>query len=282
MISMSMIKSWFGKNQPALMLGVGIAGMVTTTVLAVRGHMKAKEEVGRQYMNNIVCGTSDMTDAQRDSMYEEHGYSDKNGHRHIKKRYWIKKTWKCYVPAAVTGSLSIACLIGSYSINHRRNAALASSLAVSEAAMTEYQKHVVDTIGEEAEKGIREKFQADQIKKSGPLHSPAELLPGEGDHEYMDGAHCVNCYESTTQQKFWASKEDIRRAVNNLNQDRLTGFGGQVTLNDFYNEIGITATSVGDTLGWDVDHPIEVDISAVEVNGIPCLYINPMNWVSLI
>ena len=36
MVSTSMIKAWFGKNQPALMLGVGIAGMVTTTVLAVR------------------------------------------------------------------------------------------------------------------------------------------------------------------------------------------------------------------------------------------------------
>lgn len=266
MVSTGMIKAWFGKNQPALMLGVGIAGMVTTTVLAVRGHMKAKDKMNYDpectHPNNV--------------------FTDRKGRTHVKKRYWIKNAWKCYVPAAVTGSLSIACLIGSYSINHRRNTALASSLAVSEAAMTEYQKHVVDTIGEEAEKGIREKFQADQIKKTGPLHSPAELLPGEGDHEYMDGAHCVNCYESTTQQKFWASKEDIRRAVNNLNQDRLTGFGGQVTLNDFYNEIGITATSVGDTLGWDVDHPIEVDISAVEVNGIPCLYINPMNWVSLI
>lgn len=265
MISMSMIKAWFGKNQPALMLGVGIAGMVTTTVLAVRGHMKAKEKV-----DEVLHSDMDL------DQYAKLARTDKKGRCHIKKRYWIKKTWKCYIPAAVTGSLSIACLIGSYSINHRRNAALASSLAVSEAAMTEYQKHVVDTIGEEAEKGIREKFQADQIKKSGPL-----LKQPDENHEYMDGAHCVNCYESTTQQKFWASKEDIRRAVNNLNQERLTGFGGQVSLNDFYNEIGITATSIGDTLGWDIDHPIDVDISAVEVDGIPCLYINPMNVVSL-
>ena len=264
MVSTGMIKAWFGKNQPALMLGVGIAGMVTTTVLAVRGHMKAKEKV-----DEVLHSDMDL------NQYAKLTRTDKKGRCHIKKRYWIKKTWKYYVPAAVTGSLSIACLIGSYSINHRRNAALASSLAVSEAAMTEY--HVVDTIGEEAEKDIREKFQADQIKKSGPL-----LQQPEENHEYIDGAHCVNCYESTTQQKFWASKEDIRRAVNNLNQDRLTGFGGQVTLNDFYNEIGIAATSIGDTLGWDIDHPIDVDISAVEVNGIPCLYINPMNVVSLI
>lgn len=279
MISTSVIKTWFGKNQPALMLGIGIAGMVTTTVLAVRGHMKAKEEVGCKYMNNIVCGTSDMTTAQQDAMYDEHGYTDKNGHRHIKKRYWIKNTWKCYVPAAVTGSLSVACLIGSYSINHRRNAALASSLAVSEAAMTEYQKHVVDTIGEEAEKGIHEKFAKSQIEKKADVTS---LKPIEDSHDgYIGGDMSVNVIDASSGQKFWASKEDVRRAVNNLNQERLTGFGGQVTLNDYYLELGLSPTSTGDCLGWKLDDPIDVDIAATEVNGIPCLYITPLNWKNL-
>lgn len=260
MISTSVIKAWFGKNQPALMLGVGIAGMVTTTVLAVRGHMKAKKEI------EDVHDTADI-------------FIDKKGRSHIKKRYWIKKTWKCYVPAAVTGSLSVACLIGSYSINHRRNAALASSLAVSEAAMTEYQKHVVDTIGEEAEKGIHEKFAKSQIEKKTDV---ASLKPIEDPHDgYIGGDMSVNVIDASSGQKFWASKEDVRRAVNNLNQERLTGFGGQVTLNDYYLELGLSPTSTGDCLGWKLDDPIDVDIAATEVNGIPCLYITPLNWKNL-
>ena len=267
MISTSIIKAWFSKNQPALMLGAGIAGMTTTTVLAVRGHMKAREKIDESIFNPV----------KNPEKTSEILYTDKKNRTHVKKRYWIKKTWKCYIPAAVTGSLSIACLMGSYSINHRRNAALASSLAVSEAAMTEYQKHVVDAIGEEAEKGIREKFHASQIAKTKDIPK----LEDPENHEYLGGDHSVNCYESTTQQKFWASKEDIRRAVNNLNQERLTGFGGEITLNDFYDEIGIARTTAGDCLGWRVDNFIEVDISTTEVNGIPCLYITPKNWVPI-
>lgn len=276
MASIKVFKNWFSKNQPALMLGVGIAGMVTTTILAVRGHIKAREEIGRKYTSNAACTTSDMTVAQKNALYEEHGYVDKKGRPHIKKRYWIKTTWKCYIPAIITGTLSTACLIGSYSVNHRRNAALASSLAISEAAMTEYQKRVVDTIGEEAERGIRDKFEASQVEKNvGTLH-------GEDHPGYMDGDYGVNCYESSTQQHFWASKEDIRKAVNNLNQERLTGFCGEVTLNDFYNELGLATTSTGDVLGWKTENPVEVDISTTEVKGIPCLYITPINWVSLV
>ncbi len=263
MASMKVFKTWFVKKQPLLMLGIGLAGMVTTTILAVKGHVKARDK-----MNYDPECTND-----------KNIWIDKKGVRHTKKRYWIKKTWKCYIPAAVTGSLSIACLIGSYSINHRRNAALASSLAVSEAAMTEYQKHVIDTIGEEAEKGVREKFQASQIEKESP--SP-KLIPSADPSGYMDGDRGVNCYESSTQQHFWASKEDIRMAVNNLNQERLTGFGGEITLNDFYNELGIAATSTGDVLGWKMENPVEVDISTTEVKGIPCLYVTPIHWVSLI
>ena len=260
----SIIKAWFSRNQAALMLGTGIAGMVTTTVLAVRGHMKAKDKIDVDHMDLDEYAKATVT--------------DKKKRVHIKKRYWIKKTWKCYVPAAVTGTLSIACLIASHRVNQRRNAALASSLAVSEAAMTEYQKQVIDTVGEDVERDIREKFHQKQIEKN-----PEGLKEPETRQldNYIGGDMSVNVVESTTGQKFWASKEDIRRAVNNLNQERLTGFGGQVTLNDFYIELGMAATSAGDCLGWKLDNPIDVDISAVEVNGIPCLYVTPLNWVNL-
>lgn len=265
MISSSIIKAWFRKNQSALMLGAGITGMVTTTVLAVRGHSKAKDTI-----------TEELNATESNDERSVIVKFDKKDRMHYRKWHWIKKTWKYYIPATITGSLSIGCLISSYNINQRRNAALASSLALSEAAMKEYQKHVVETIGEEAEKGIRDKFQASQVAK---VHDLA--LTENQDGKYMDGDGSVNCYESTTQQKFWASKEDIRRAVNNLNQERLTSFLGEVCLNDLYEEFGMQHTTLGDVIGWRIDNPVEVDISAIEVKGIPCLYVKPENWVYL-
>ena len=78
----------------------------------------------------------------------------------------VKTTWKCYVPATVTGSLSIACLIGASSVNFRRNAALATAYRLSETALSEYREKVVETIGEKKEQNIRESVAKEQIKKN--------------------------------------------------------------------------------------------------------------------
>lgn len=255
-ISARLIRAWFGKNKPALMLATGIAGVTTTIVFSVRGHLKARKVI------------EDITEAN-EPMY----YQNKKGDVKIRKKFWIKKTWKCYIPAAVLGSLSIGCLIGSYKINDRRNALLASSLAASEAAMTEYQKQVIDSIGEEAEKQIHDKFIVEQAKKD-PSKPQVNSIYG------LDSDLEVNCYEATTQQLFKNSKEGVRKAVNDLNQMRLSEFNNLVSLNDFYHEIGCEETELGWYIGWDIDHPVAIDIDAIEKNGIPCLYVHPKNFIN--
>lgn len=251
------LRHLFTKNQPALMMGAGILGMVTTTILAVRGHSKAVKK-----MNELE--------------YEEVYYTNKKGKPKVRKLNWVKKTYKCYIPATVVGSLSLGCIVGSYNINHKRNAALASSLALSEAAMTEYQKAVVDSIGESAEKEIRDNFNKKQIEKI------EAQKPIQEQSEYLRDSKCVKCYESSTYQSFWSSKEDIKKAINDLNQERLTGIGTEITLNEFYCRLGLVETSVGNSLGWDVQNPVDVEFSTIEVDGIPCLYIRPLNLVSLL
>lgn len=252
------------KQQPALMLGAGIAGMVTTTILAIRGHAKAvkkMEEVRQEAKNN--CSLDDVL------------YCNKKGIVKIRKKVYLKNTYKYYIPAAIVGSLSIGCLIGSYNVNHKRNAALASSLALSEAAMTEYQKAVADSIGESAEREIRNNFYKKHVE------SIEAQKPFQEQSEYLRDSKTVKCYESSTQQCFWASKEDIIKAINELNQERLTGIGTEITLNEFYNHLGLIETSIGSSLGWDVQNPVDVDFSTIEVDGIPCLYIRPVNLISL-
>ena len=247
----------FTKQQPALMLGAGIAGMVTTTILAVRGHAKAVKK-----MNELE--------------YEEVYYTNKKNKPKIRKLNWVKRNYKFYIPAAIVGGLSLGCLIGSYKINHKRNAALASSLALSEAAMTEYQKTVADSIGESAEREIRNNFNKKKI-----LEAEAQK-PIQEPSEYLRDGKTVKCYESSTYQCFWSSKEDIKKAVNDLNQERLTGIGTDVTLNEFYAHLGLISTSIGDSIGWDVQNPVDVEFSTIEVEGIPCLFIRPINLVSLV
>lgn len=87
------VKTATVKHSPEILTGVGIAGMVTTTVMAVRATPKAiqllDEEKRRQHENKL-----EPMDV-------------------------VKTAWKCYIPAAVTGTVSVACLIGASSVNAR-------------------------------------------------------------------------------------------------------------------------------------------------------------------
>lgn len=250
------IKVWFSKNQPALMIATGLAGLVTTVILTVRAQKKADAIINEDRMN---------ADPEDPEIYYRR---KKDGKLKVRMKYRIRRTWKCYVPSFLVGGISLGCVIASHRVNERRNALLASSLAASEAAMTEYQKQVIDTIGEDAEKAIHEKFVEKQIEKE-QINSPL-----------VDSNTYVNCIDSSTNQHFLSTKQDIRKVENDLNQERLTGFGSVITLNDYYAALGIEETEIGYLMGWDIDNPVSITITAIEKNGIPCLYVHPMNMVA--
>lgn len=109
------------KRGPEILTGIGIAGMVTTTVLAVKATPKAMRLV-----------------KEKEDYYEIK----------LTPKEIVATCWKCYIPSVVTCALSMSCLIGASSVNLKRNAALATAYKLSETALTEYQEKVVETIGE--------------------------------------------------------------------------------------------------------------------------------------
>lgn len=106
------------KHSPEILTGIGIAGMVTAAVLAVRATPKAllllEEEKQRQ--------NEELKVSEKENDSEDCVEIDK-----LKPVEILRATWTCYIPSAVTGVLSIACLIGASSVNARRTAALATA-----------------------------------------------------------------------------------------------------------------------------------------------------------
>ena len=129
------------KRSPEILTGVGIAGMFTTTILAVKATPKALRLIENERVNR--------------KFDRENGIPDVFAPEEISVKDTIKLCWKCYIPAAITCSASIACLIGASSVNSRRNAALATAYKLSETALIEYKDAVVDTIGEKKEKIVK-------------------------------------------------------------------------------------------------------------------------------
>ena len=237
------------KHSPEILMGIGIAGMITTTVLAVKATPKAVRLL-EEKKHELETDTLAPVEI-------------------------VKTTWKCYVPAAVSGVASVACLIGSNSVNSKRNAALATAYKLSETAFSEYRDSVTDLIGEKKEKNVRDKVSEKNIKEN-PV-TKTEII--------MTGAHKTLFFDPLSHRYFYSSIEAIKRAENQLNKEIITDpFDAGVSVNEFYDEIGIPRTSTGDSLGWNLRIGlIDIYTSAQKIEegeeheGEPCLVINFMN-----
>ena len=64
----------------------------------------------------------------------------------LTKTETVKACWKVYIPAMVTGTASIVCLIGASSVNAKRNAALAAAYTLSDTAFREYKEKVITIV----------------------------------------------------------------------------------------------------------------------------------------
>jgi hypothetical protein len=234
------VQTFMVKRSPEILTGLGIAGMFTTVILAVKATPKA--------LRNI-------DELERDGMVP------------VPKIEIVKSCWKCYIPASVMGLTSAACLIGATSVSARRTAALAAAYQISETALTEYREKVVETIGEKKEKLVREKISEDRVENQ-PVTKSEVFITNKGDTLFL---------EPLSRRYFKSDIELIRKAENKLNKEMLQGISGYVSLNEFYDEIGLEHTDLGDDLGWNVDKLIDIEFDpTITDDEKPCLAIHYM------
>lgn len=232
------VSTFTSKHAPEILTGFGIVGMATTTVLAVRATPKALRIIEEK---------------------------QRNAEAPITKVDIVKSCWKCYAPAVLTGVVSTACIIGANSVNTRRYVALTTAYKLSETALSEYRDKVVETIGEKKEHNIRDKVAAEVIQKN-PVTKNEVFISGNGDSL---------CFDPMSSRYFTSSIEKIHRAVNEINRRMLQDICGSASLNDFYDELGIPHTEVGDILGWNSDNMLEIDISShITDDGRPSVVID--------
>lgn len=230
-------KAVMSKHSPEILTAIGIAGMISSTVLAVKATPKAL------------------------MLIEDARYEKGEDLTAIEK---TKACWKCYIPAAVSGVTSAACLIGANSVNAKRNAALATAYKISETALTEYKEKVVETIGEKKEKTVRDKVAKGKVDKN-PVSKNEIIITEKGN---------TLCYDAISGRYFKSDIEKIKKAANELNRRMLSEM--YISLNEFYHSLGLHETSLGDNLGWNIDEGlIDLDFSSqIADDGTPCIVVD--------
>lgn len=236
--TLSSFKKTMVQNAPGILVGVGIVGMAGTTILAVKATPKA-----------IILIEEKKKELKVESLTPVET---------------VKTTWKCYIPAAVTGVMSTACLIGASSVSARRNAALATAYNITKVALNDYKNAVVETIGEKKEQIVRDTVAKKNIERD-PVTSTEVVVTERG---------TTLCYDAVFGRYFRSDIDTIKRAVNELNRNIVSSM--YASLNEFYDEIGLPPIEIGDKLGWNMDDgQIEVDFSSqLAADGTPCLVIS--------
>lgn len=238
------VKMALSDHSPEILTGLGIAGMITTTVLAVKATPKALDLIS-------------------DAEYEK--YDDEGNREPLTKIEVVKAAWKPYIPAAITCATSVACLIGAGSVNARRNAALATAYNLASNALTEFKEATLETVGEKKEQIVRNKVAEERVKKE-PVNPSAIIVSGNGN---------TRCFDTITKRRFISDIEAIKKIVNELNRRMVNG-EDYISLNEFYYELGLDGVSVGDELGWNVTRGlIDVEFSAqLDTDGTPCVVLD--------
>lgn len=219
------------KNDTYILTILGVAGTVTTAVLAVEATPKAM-----RLIEEAECETA------------------------IEK---VKVVWKCYIPAAAVGATTIGCIIGLNSAHTRKNAALAGLYSLAQTTFKEYQEKVVETLGENKERKVRDAVDKDRILNNPPA---ADVI--------FSGTGNVLCYDSITGRYFNSEIEKIRRIINELNRQLISEMF--IPLNEFYIDLGLEPTKIGDDLGFNIDNGL-LDVkfsSQLTEEGRPCLVLN--------
>lgn len=202
------------QHAPAIFTGLGITAMISSAVLTGVATPKALKAVEEKKIEEDV---DILTPIET-----------------------VKTVWKFYIPPVTAAAAGIGMLMFANNEQTRRSAALATAYAISESKLVEYSEKVKETIGEKKEKEVREAILDDQIKRT-PVVESEIVNTGKGD---------FLCMDAFSGRMFRSSHDALTIVQYELNKrldDR-----DYISLNEFYELVGLSGTDGGDRLGWRV------------------------------
>lgn len=209
------------KHSSTILTVVGAAGVVATAVLAVKATPK------------VIT----LLEQAEDEKGEE-----------LTKTETVYIAAPVYIPAAVVGVSTIACIFGANVLNKRQQAALVSAYALVDNAYKEYRNKTKELFGEEADIRIRDEIVKDNRDKNKHAYAPG------CNSLSLTGEECL-FYEEHRGEYFEATMGEVLNAEYHLNRN--LALRGHVWLNEFYSFLGMSETEYGNAFGWDAEDFLE-------------------------
>jgi hypothetical protein len=202
---LSQSKLFLDRNASTILTCIGGIGVIATSVLAVRATPKAI--------------------ALLEQAKEEKGED-------LNKLEVVKIAGPAYIPSALVGVSTIACIFGANMLNKRKQAALMSAYALLDNSYKEYKRKVHELYGEEGANHVVEEIAKDKFEE--------EPIDVSKENKLF--------YDEFSGRMFESTIEKVQRAEYWINRD--LSMRDWATVNEFYEYLGIDPIDGGDEIGW--------------------------------
>ena len=245
----------FKKHSPELLLGAGIVGVVTSTVMACKATTKV-EGILAESKKKVEAVHAVLSDPD----IPEEKYSAEDGKKDLAIIYAQTglKFVKLYAPAVGLGVLSIASILTSHNIMNKRNMALSAAYAAIDSGFKDYRKNVVDRFGEAMDRELKYNIHSKEIEET-VVNEDGTTTTEKKTVEVVsiDPGHASEFAKFFDEYNPNWSKDAERNKKFLLDQQRwLTDKlrnRGYLFLNEVYQELGMPITKAGQVVGWVYD-----------------------------
>lgn len=201
---MNRTRYFIKKHSGTILTVLGSVGVVTTTVLAVKATPKAM----------ILIAEAEIVKGEKLTPLET-----------------VKVAWKPYIPVALSGVTTIACILGINKLSVKQQASLMSAYALLDNSYKEYKSKVTEIYGEEADSKIKTSIAESHLD---------ENIEVEDEKVLFFDFHSMKHFTSTMHHVLQAECAFLE----------ILHTKGFATLNEYYALLGLAPLRTGGDLGW--------------------------------
>lgn len=157
----------------------------------------------------------------------------------------VKTVYKTYIPTALMGFGSIACIVGANILNRKQQASLISAYASLNSGLQLYSHKLKELYGEEAHDKVLKDI---SIEPKNVVETNSYTIFDEEDENEL--LFCEMLSPQLTPRYFKATPSFVLSAFIEMN--RIFNLGGTPSLNKLYELLNLQQVEGGDMIGWDV------------------------------
>lgn len=237
-------------NSPEIMTALAAGGVIATAYLSAKGAFRASKKLNEWELDNYDMDHRDLAGIR--TIPEEDTLLNR-----------VKVVWPEFVPAAIVGGTTIACVLGSHRVHTRRTAAAVAAYSLTERAFAEYRAKVEETLGKNKAEKVQAAVVEEQMQAVHPHSQAKEIIVAAGGESL--------CCDLTTGRYFESDMQTLKAAVNRVNERLLKE--RWMSVKEFYHEIEVYPNHHIDNLGWDLETGLMdlVFTPTLTDKGVPCL-----------